>query len=90
MEKQKEINTEIVLDEEEVVIEDPIKDSPNVISVENLCDEDKNLLISKRKPKIGDSGLCPSCGMDTIQEETMGYEKEYFCTTCSYFTSKTL
>jgi formamidopyrimidine-DNA glycosylase len=66
------------------------KDNINIIDVKHLSEEDRNLVFSNKKVHVSDKQACPQCRLNTITEETMGYEKVVYCTACEYGSSITI
>lgn len=50
---------------------------------EGEATQDRHVYGDIRKP-------CPFCGLLTLEEETLGYEKVIYCVHCSYSESKTI
>jgi len=66
-----------------------INDNPNIIHIENITEEDKQLLISTKSPDPTREHKCPICG-GGVEEQNFGYEKLVFCTHCEYSKTKTI
>lgn len=65
-------------------------DNINIVKVENLSDEDRELVLSHKKIYAREKMPCPKCGLDTIQEDTYGYEKVSSCSHCDYSSTVNL
>lgn len=66
-----------------------IFENANIITLDNITDEDRELLISKKTLDPTRDNHCPQCGGDVL-EENYGYEKLIFCTRCEYSKTKTI
>jgi ribosomal protein L37E len=65
-------------------------DNINIIPVTNLNDEDRELILSHKKVHATERTPCPRCGLDTITEDTYGYEKVSSCSHCDYSSTVNL
>jgi hypothetical protein len=59
----------------------------NIVHFENMDDDDREIALIGEKIYVHEGLLCPGCALDTIQEETRGFERISFCTHCEYFAS---
>ncbi len=66
------------------------KETPELIHLENLTEEDKELLFTTEKPFAEEGSMCPKCSLNTIIEENIGFERVSYCSSCDYYAARNI